>query len=70
MFALEEMGYGVEKLRIQSLRDNQRYEISLPDFIDIQDFERTLKEMREYNAEKKDPFLYRCDLSIYKYLSY
>ncbi len=70
MFALEEMGYKVEKLRIQSLKDNQRYDIPLPDHIDISDFERTIKQMREYDASKKDPFLYRCDLSIYKYLSY
>lgn len=70
MFALEEMGHKVEKLCIQSLRDNKRYVIPPPDFIDIREFERTLQEMRDYDARKRDPFLYRCDLSIYKHLSY
>jgi len=70
MFALEEMGYGVKELAIQSLRDNQRYTVLLPDEIDIKDFEKVLEAMRNYDVRKKDPNLYRCDLSIYRHLSY
>lgn len=70
MFALEEMGYEVKELAIQSLRDNRHYTVLLPDTIDIRDFEKTLKAMRDYDVTKKDPNLYRCDLSIYRHLSY
>lgn len=70
MFALEEMGHPVEKLCIQSLRDNVRYAIPLPDAFDIYGFERTLAQIRSYDASKKDPSVYRCDMSIYRHLSY
>lgn len=70
MFALIEMGYAVKNLAIQSLQDNQRYDISLPDDFDTTEFERTIQSMRKYNAQQNDPFLYRCNLSIYRHLSY
>ena len=70
MFALEEMGYPVEKLCIQSLDDNKRYVIELPDTEEIKRFEQTLADMRSYDPMQKDENKYRCDLSIYRHLSY
>jgi CRISPR-associated exonuclease Cas4 len=70
MFAMEEMGYEVKSLSIQSLRNNRRHEIDLPDKHDIARFEKTLQKMREYDASLPDDSVYRCNLSIYRHLSY
>lgn len=70
MFALEEMGYPVEKLCIQSLQDNVRYTIPLPMPFEVTAFEKVIERMRSYDATQKDPSVYRCDLSIYRHLSY
>lgn len=73
MFALQEMGYEVEHLRIHSLEDNKRYAIDLPSADDVRKFEETLAAMRAY-----DPLTYveasktqqLCDMSIYRHLTY
>jgi len=70
MIALQEVGHQVNSLAIQSLDDNKRYQIPLPSKFDMMDFEYTINKMRHYDANKKDPWLYRCDLSIYRHLSY
>jgi CRISPR-associated protein Cas4 len=70
MFALEEVGYKVERLCIQSLSDNKRYVIDLPNEDEIKRFENVLRQIRNYNPLVEDKFKYRCDLSIYRHLSY
>ena len=70
MFAMEEMGYEVKELSVQSLRDNKRYHIPLPDKWEIADFERTLEKIRNYDITKDEGIKYRCDLSIYRHLSF
>lgn len=70
MFALEEMGYEVKSLSIQSLRNNRRHHIDLPDKHDIAYFEKTLSKIRDYDASQPDNSVYRCNLSIYRHLSY
>lgn len=71
MFALEEIGYPVEHLRIHSLEDNKRYTIDLPTPADIARFEGVLTAMRGYNPlEYTEPAQHLCDISIYRHLSY
>jgi len=70
MFGLVEVGYKINKLLIHSLEDNKRYEIPLPDVVEIARFESVLEDMRSYNPNDQDPAGYRCDLSIYRHLSY
>lgn len=70
MFALEEMGYEVKDLFIHSLRDNRRYSVPPINPLILSEFEKVLKQMRDYDARTNDPNLYRCNLSIYRHLSY
>ena len=70
MFAMEEAGYPVKKLRIHSLQDNKRYAIPLPDKKEIKKFEKVLESIRSHDPSQEDPVGYRCDLSIYRHLSY
>jgi CRISPR-associated protein Cas4 len=72
MFAMEEMGYQISGLRIQSLEDNKRYVIDKPTKFDVLEFEKVLKNMREYDFRESvcEPSLSRCDVSIYRHLSY
>lgn len=70
MFALEEAGYPVEHLRIHSLEDNRRYTIPLPDTKEKEKFEETLKSIRSYNPANESVAEYKCDISIYRHLSY
>lgn len=70
MFCLQEMGYQVKKLAIHSLQDNKRYQISLPTPSEIKDFEQTLYAMRHYDPRQAQPTDFRCELSIYRHLSF
>lgn len=70
MFALEEMGHKVTKLFIQSLKDNKRYNIPKPSQKEIEEFENVLKDMRSCDITKEDNNKYKCDLSIYRHLSF
>ncbi|MFH1551545.1 MAG: type V CRISPR-associated protein Cas4 [bacterium] len=51
-FCLKEMGYAVEKMFIHSLSDNKRYEIELPAGEELEKFENTIEQMRDFNIEK------------------
>lgn len=73
MYAMREMGYPVEHLRIHSLEDNKRYIISLPDFREESNFISTLRKMRSYDPSEdteSDQQHHQCDISIYRHLSY
>lgn len=70
MVALEEAGYKVKKLFLHSLNDNKRYKIKLPDEKEIKRFEETLKEMRSYDLKNLRQSQFKCDMSIYRHLSY
>ena len=72
MFCLEEMGYEIERLCIHSLQDNLRYDVALPDSFEIARFKQTLADIRKYNAINSDctGSDYRCNVSIYRHLSY
>lgn len=67
LFCLEEMGYRVKSLNIQSLSDNKRYKIPLPDLEEINKFESLIKEIKNYRPEKKiRKNLNKCTHCIYK----
>lgn len=47
-FALTEMGYQVEHLRLHSKKDNRNYDIPLPDAVEISSFELMLDKVRSF----------------------
>lgn len=52
-FCLKELGYEVKKMFIQSLSDNKRYEIQLPNKSEVNEFEKVLQKIREYSPTTK-----------------
>ena len=76
-FALSEMGYNVQSLRLYSFDDNKTYPVKLPneDLHMFQKFENTLESMRNFNVFDYYPkdsakcrnCIYRhiCDRSLY-----
>ena len=68
MVCLREMGYRVNNLRIHSLTDNKRYEISIPNEKEWKQFENILDRMKNFTAEtvkilENSP---KCGQCIYK----
>jgi len=70
MFALEEMGYEVEKLLIHSLSDNKRYKIDLPDNENKKKYKDLLQEMRGFvvGVDVVDVNIKKCEKCIYREL--
>jgi len=52
MFALKDMGYEVKSLNIQSLSDNKRYKIPLPDKEEIDKFETLIEALKNYQPNQ------------------
>lgn len=48
-FALAEMGYPVNRMRLHSVKDNQNYEIPLPDEKSTAAFEKILTDIRSFS---------------------
>lgn len=67
---LGEMGYPVEKLYIHSLSDNKRYELSLPDFEDMEKFMKIITDINKLDLYKfqKGANPKKCDACIYREL--
>lgn len=73
-FALLEMGYHVDTLKLYSVKDNKTYPIPLPTKEDVKSFELTLAQMRAYVLEtrfsqnsnkcKHCIYCHLCDLSL------
>lgn len=73
MYAMREMGYPVEHLRIHSLEDNKRYIVPLPSFQEETNFISTLWAMRTYDFTKDAESCqqeHQCNISIYRHLNY
>jgi len=71
MFCLREMGYKVKSLAIQSLSDNKRYKIPLPNDAEIKKFELLIDEIKNYQAGQKcQKNSNKCSYCIYKPLCY
>lgn len=52
MFCLNEMGYRVKSLAIQSLSDNKRYKIPLPDKGETKKFGELVEKIKNYRPRK------------------
>lgn len=68
-FAIKEMGYDVEKIRIYSMDDNKIYNIPLPEenYEMFGRFEALLDEMRSFDMDKfEQTNISKCDNCIYE----
>jgi len=67
-FAMKEMGYEVEKLFLHSLTDNKRYEIPLPDGVETEKFERTIRWIQSFDIlwSERHVSPEKCDNCIYR----
>lgn len=71
MYCLEEAGFTVEKLFIQSLSDNKRYEISLPTEDEKNTFEAVIEAMKSFKPEDvRNHSCSHCQNHIYDLLSW
>lgn len=70
-FCLKEEGYDVNRIFLHSLNDNKRYEIDMPDGIEIRKFEALINDISNFdilksNNLKRNPN--KCDKCIYRHL--
>lgn len=71
MYCLEEMGYTVKKLFIQSLSDNKRYSIPLPTNREREEFENTLTKIKLFtDSDLQSHFCKNCEINIYSFLNW
>lgn len=71
MYCLEESGFPVERLFIQSLSDNKRYEIPLPAEAKKREFENVISSMKSFNADSlKSHSCNHCTDNIYSLLNW
>jgi CRISPR-associated exonuclease Cas4 len=71
MYCLEEAAYPVKELYIQSLSDNKRYEISIPNAQERQAFEETIDKMKNFTPEDlQNHTCSHCQNHIYDLLSW
>ncbi len=71
MYCLEEAGFSVEKMFIQSLSDNKRYEIALPAENERNEFESTIVAMKSFNADSlRNHTCVHCGNNIYGLLNW
>jgi len=71
MYCLEEAGFSVKKLFIQSLSDNKRYEIPLPTQEEKREFEGIIAKMKEFNASAlREHTCNNCSSNIYGLLNW
>ena len=71
MCCLEEAGYPVKRLFIQSLSDNKRYEVSLPTNEEKEKFEAIIESMKTFDATALSAHTCpRCANNIYGLLSW
>lgn len=65
-FALREMGYRVQSMRLHSLKDNRNYEIALPGPEDVRSFEAVLRDINDYQLDSPfSPNHNKCVRCIY-----
>lgn len=65
-FALTEMGYRVNAMRIHSSKDNKNYEIALPDAASTAKFEQTLYDINHFSLNTPfTPNPRKCEKCIY-----
>ena len=69
-FCLIEMGYIINKLFLHSLKDNKRYEIEKPSYVEKEMFRRLITDMKAYNIieDYSQPLKSKCEQCIYSNL--
>ena len=68
-FALQEMGFQVDHLRLYSQKDNKIYPVSIPGTKETEEFENILLQIRSYSLESAPPVnIEKCKHCIYKEL--
>ena len=68
-FALQEMGFQVDHLRLYSKKDNKIYPVSIPGTKETEEFENVLLQIRSYSLESAPPVnIEKCKHCIYKEL--
>jgi len=68
-FAMIEMGYDIQSLTIHSLEDNKNHGVNIPAGVELQKFEKTLKNMRNFNMNTKViTNCAKCNQCIYRVL--
>lgn len=71
MYCLEEAGFSVERLFIQSLSDNKRYEIPLPTLVEKKEFEEVIFKMKKFNSKSlQNHSCINCSENIYGLLNW
>lgn len=71
MYCLEEAGFPVERLFLQSLSDNKRYEIHLPTEEEKKEFEMVIAKMKAFTGESlQNHSCGRCENNIYGLLGW
>ena len=50
-FALKEMGFSVNQLRLYSKKDNKMYSIPIPGKAEIDEFENVISEMKNFSLD-------------------
>ncbi len=69
-FAMKEMGFIVDHLVLRSLADNKRYDVPLPTGDELADFEKTVREIQNFDiiTAPLESNLKKCDHCIYRAL--
>lgn len=71
MYCMIEAGYTIEKLFIQSLSDNKRYEIPLPNEEEQKEFENTIEKMKLFTPQDiQNHNCIHCRNHIYELLNW
>lgn len=71
MYCLEEASFSVEKMFIQSLSDNKRYEVTLPTDEERKEFELVVVEMKSFDIKRlQNHTCIRCSNNIYGLLNW
>lgn len=69
-FCMIEMGYEVENLFLHSLSDNKRYEVGLPNDQEVGEFEKVIKQIKNFDLTKDsfDRNPAKCAQCVYREL--
>ncbi len=71
MYCLDEAGMPVERLFVQSLSDNKRYEVPLPTPEEKLEFENTIRKIRSFKpSDIRSHLCFHCDNNIYDLLNW
>lgn len=70
MICLEEMSFGVEKIFLHSLKDNKRYNIPLPNDVEMKKFNKLVEDIKNFSFKNIERIVNKnkCNNCIYSEL--